>query len=122
MKNPAGPTDAPQRIQIGNIEAGVNEAQIRALFLVHGRVIDYERPTAPESGRPGSYVYIAMDSSVAPGAVRALNGHLAGGQPLDVTLVDSSVGRLVETDRHGLPPQRRRMVLPPSDSSSERHS
>jgi hypothetical protein len=116
MTNPVPPTATLQRIQICNIEAGVSEAQIRALFLVHGRVVSYERPTAPESGRPGGYVYIEMDSTAATAAARALNGHLANGQPLEVTLVDHFVGRSPEADRRARPPQRKRMVLPPSDS------
>jgi RNA recognition motif-containing protein len=109
-----------QRIQICNLEAGVSEAQIRALFLPHGRVVSYERPTAPESGRPGGYVYIEMDTEAADAAVQALNGSPAHGQPLEVILVDPSAGRSSEADRHARSPQRRRMVLPPSDSSSDR--
>ncbi len=105
---------AYQRIQIGNIASGADEVRLRALFLAYGRVIYYERPLDPATGRPGAFVFVEMPSAEAAIAAKALNGHDFNGKSLAVTL-QPVAGWSSDADRdtRAKPPRRTVLDSPP---------
>ncbi len=114
MNNLSTDTERLQRIRIGGLAAGATEAQLRGLFLAHGEIASFERPLDLNTGRPGVVVYIEMWSSSALAAIAALNGHVVGGNALEVAATSPLVGWMPEADRHASSPRPRRTVTPPS--------
>ena len=114
MDDRSAAAPAYQRIQIGNIASGAAEVRLRALFLAYGRVISYERPLDPATGRPGAFVFVEMPSAEAAVAARALNGHDFSGKPLTVTL-QPVAGWSSDADRdtRAKPPRRTVLDSPP---------
>ena len=112
MNNPTNGTDKLGRIRVGNLAAAVTEVHLRALFLAYGRILSYERPVDVATGRPGAFAYIEMASAEGDAAVAALNGHQAGGRPLEISALRRVARWAPEADRHPRSPQLRRTVLP----------
>jgi RNA recognition motif-containing protein len=73
-----------QCVQVGNVAAGVTDAQLRELFLPSGQIVSFERPLAQKTEEPGMFAYIEMASDEADVAIAALHGRVVNGSPLEV--------------------------------------
>ncbi len=76
---------ATQRIHFGNLAPSASEADVRALFAVHGAVTSYERPSEDPAKSPAGYAFVVMSQADAPNAIKAVDGHELGGQALKVS-------------------------------------
>lgn len=74
-----------QKIHIGNLAAQASEADVRALFAVHGNVASYARPTQGEAKEPSGFAFVEMTKDDATKAIAALDGHELAGQALKVS-------------------------------------
>jgi len=76
------------RLYVGNIPYTATVDELRAMFEVHGAVVDVHLPTDRETGRPRGFAFVEMsDDSAGQAAVEALNGTDVGGRTI---LVDQA--------------------------------
>ena len=76
------------RLYVGNIPYTATVDELRAMFEVHGDVVDVHLPTDRETGRPRGFAFVEMsDDSAGQAAGEALNGADVGGRTI---LVDQA--------------------------------
>ncbi|RJQ07155.1 MAG: RNA-binding protein [Dehalococcoidia bacterium] len=75
----------PQKIHVGNLAAQASEADVRALFAVHGNVASYNRPTEGDAQQPSGFAFVEMTKDDAAKAIKALDGHELAGQAIKVS-------------------------------------
>jgi RNA recognition motif-containing protein len=74
-----------KRIYCGNLSFQSSQDDVRALFAAHGEVTDVHMVMDRETGRPRGFAFVEMATEEqAQAAIRALDGHNAGGRNLKV--------------------------------------
>jgi len=72
-------------IYCGNLSWSMTEADLRALFEVHGQVDSARIITDRDTGRSRGFGFVEMaDDAAANAAIEALNNHDVEGRPLTV--------------------------------------
>ncbi len=74
-----------KNIFVGNLDFNISEDELRHLFQQHGTVqtVTLVKNRDTDSSRGFAFVEMASDSEAA-NAIKALNGTLLGGRPLDI--------------------------------------
>jgi RNA recognition motif-containing protein len=99
-----------KNIYVGNLDFNATEEQLRSLFAAHGNVEKVHIVLDRDTGQPRGFAFIEMTNDAeAEGAVKALNGAVAGAGTINVNetrpRLESSKGhdslRLREHRRHG---------------------
>ncbi len=73
-----------KRIYVGNLPFTSSEEDIRALFSVHGEVMNVFLPSDRDTGRPRGFAFVEMENADADKAIQALDGREFGGRSLRV--------------------------------------
>jgi RNA recognition motif-containing protein len=75
----------PSKLYVGNLAFGLAEADLRAIFAVHGTVRSAEVITDSDTGLSRGFGFIQMNSAAeTTAAIKALNGKKVAGRQLTV--------------------------------------
>jgi len=73
-----------KKIYVGNMPFTMSEDEVRKLFAAHGAVESVQLVMDRETGRPRGFGFVEMADQGATNAIKALDGHDAGGRNLRV--------------------------------------
>ena len=114
--NPAGDGDL-LKIRIGNIPQGINEPQIRALFLPYGVAQFYSRPMNDHTHRPDTMAFVELPAAQGAAAIKGLAGTKLGGEVITVEIAKPLASWAPDVMRGPQSAQPRRTVTPYTDGN-----